>query len=74
MIEGARRWNYMMVGNEKEGSGVVPATLFFVFLVGRWWMVGWALPSGYRFVWLGLKLCGCTNRTHILTRWETNQL
>ena len=58
LIEGARRWDYMMVGNEKEGSGVVPATLFFVFLVGRWWMVGSALPSGYRFVWLGLKLGG----------------
>ena len=39
LIEGARRWNYMMVGNEKEGSGVVtvvPATLFFVG--GGWWV------------------------------------
>ena len=33
-----------MVGNEKENNGVFPASLFFDFLVGRWWM-GSAFPK-----------------------------
>jgi len=63
LIEGARRWDYMMVGNEKERSGVVPATLFFCFLGWRWWMVDGGLGPAKRLpvCLVGIKVGWITN-------------
>ena len=59
-MEGSRQGNYRVIGNGKEDCGVVPATWFLVFLVGRPNMVGSTLPKRLLVFWLRLKFCRCS--------------